>query len=310
MAVTVLGTCFTWPTLEALVTEGESLSGVQRMVGVYNVVWAFTAALGNFTGGAMLERLGLKSLFYVPAAIVIGQLGVTFWLESRAGRKDHATVAQAPKPEQRCEARQTRGTTEFGQDPVRLNVRPIAKARMFLRLAWLANPFAYVALNTLIAVMPGVARRLELSTMLAGFCCSVWCFSRLGAFVAFWLWDGWHYRFRGLLAAFVGLVATFAAILSVPNLAGVVLAQIGFGAALGLIYSSSLFYSMELSESKSEHGGIHEAAIGLGNFVGPAVGAVSGYLLPQYANSGALAVIALLVAGLGGMLAIWGKGRR
>ena len=33
MAVTVVGMCFTWPTLEALVSEGETRAGVQRMVG-------------------------------------------------------------------------------------------------------------------------------------------------------------------------------------------------------------------------------------------------------------------------------------
>jgi len=42
------------------------------MVGLYNVVWAGTGALAYFTGGAMLEKLGLKSLFYVPMAMVLG----------------------------------------------------------------------------------------------------------------------------------------------------------------------------------------------------------------------------------------------
>ncbi len=81
MAVTVIGMCFTWPILEALVSEGEPAAGVQHMVGLYNVVWAGTAALANFTGGAMLEKLGLHSLFYVPIAIQLSQLGLTLWLE-------------------------------------------------------------------------------------------------------------------------------------------------------------------------------------------------------------------------------------
>jgi hypothetical protein len=93
-----------------------------------------------------------------------------------------------------------------------------------------------------------------------------------------------------------------------PNLAVLVMAQIVFGCVAGLIYYSSLFYSMDLGDTKGEHGGIHEAAIGLGNFAGPAVGAASLYLLPQYANSGALAVSALLLLGLGGLLAIWHQG--
>jgi hypothetical protein len=87
------------------------------------------------------------------------------------------------------------------------------------------------------------------------------------------------------------------------------LAQIFFGAAIGLIYYSSLFYSMDASEAKGEHGGIHEAAIGVGNCIGPAVGAASLQWMPQYANSGAIAVSALLLFGLGALVGIWKTAR-
>jgi MFS family permease len=181
------------------------------------------------------------------------------------------------------------------------------KAKRFLRMAWLANPFAYIAINTLIAVVPGVAKRLELSTMAAGFCCSTWCFARLGAFAALWRWTGWHYRFRWLLLAYLGLVGSFGAVVLAPSLAVLVLAQLVFGSSVGLIYYSSLFYSMDRSETKGEHGGIHEAAIGLGNCAGPAVGAAALQLAPQYSQSGTVAVIGLLLCGLGGLVGIWRK---
>ncbi len=290
MTVMVVGLCFTWPTLEALVSEGEEPGGVPHMVGIYNVIWAFTAAAAYFTGGAMLEKLGPKSLFYIPAAIQLTQLGLTLWLESQAKPVQASGLSSEP------------GASHAPLDPA--NSRP----KLFLRLAWLANPFAYIAINTLIAVMPGVARRLELSTMLAGFCCSLWCFARLGAFFVLWRWNGWHYRFRWLLIAYLALVGSFAAMLMAPDLAVLVLAQLVFGSVVGLIYYSSLFYSMDLGDTKGEHGGIHEAAIGLGNFAGPAVGAASLHFLPQYANSGAFAVSGLLLLGLGGLLAIWWKG--
>jgi MFS family permease len=290
MAVTVVGMCFTWPTLEALVSEGETRAGVQRMVGIYNMTWAGAGAVSYFIGGAMLEKLGPRSLFYVPLGIQIIQLSLTLWLESQARKAAPASVTEsAPSV----------------PDP---HPHPAATTKVFLRLAWLANPFAYIAINTLIAVIPGVAKRMDLSTMLAGFCCSIWCFSRLGAFFVLWRWNGWHYRFRWLLVSYLVMVGTFAAILLVPNLAVLILAEIIFGCVAGLIYYSSLFYSMDLGDTKGEHGGIHEAAIGLGNFAGPAVGAASLYFLPQYANSGAFAVSGLLLLGLGGLLAIWHKG--
>jgi predicted MFS family arabinose efflux permease len=303
MAVMLIGMCFTWPTLEAMASEGETSEGTQRMVGIYNVVWAGTGALADFTGGMMLDKLGLKSIFYVPAIIQFIQLVITFWLASRAGGasilpRAGSTTSRSHQPDTQAPA--AGGNAHSAE----LNPRPIAKAKWFLRMAWLANPFAYIALNTVIAVVPGVANKLGLSATLAGFCCSVWCFARFAAFFGLWAWSGWHYRFRWLLAAFLALLTMFALIVLAPNLFILVAAQIVFGAALGLIYYSSLFYSMDLSETKSEHGGIHEAAIGLGNFGGPAIAASSLYFFPQYANSGVFGVCALLLTGLVALLSM------
>src|SRR6185369_671856 len=59
MILCTVGMCFTWPTLEAMVSEGESPSRLQQMTGIYNIVWAAGGAFAYFTGGAMLEKLGL-----------------------------------------------------------------------------------------------------------------------------------------------------------------------------------------------------------------------------------------------------------
>ncbi len=289
MLVSAVGLCFTWPALEALVCEGETPSGLQRVVGIYNLGWAGTGALGYFIGGKILDRFGLQSLFLAPLGVLIIQLALTFWLATKA-RAERIETADDKNPA-----------------PLETNPRPIALARGFLRMAWLANPFAYIAINTLVAVMPGIAEQLGLSTTAAGFCCSLWCFARLAAFFGLWVWPGWHYKFRWMLSAYLALIASFIVILTAPTLVVVVLAQLLFGIAIGLIYYSSLFYSMDVGETKGEHGGIHEAAIGLGNFVGPAVGAASLHFLPQYANSGAVAVSVVLLGGLGGLLGIWRK---
>jgi MFS family permease len=280
-----VGMCFTWPVLEALVSEGTNAA---RAVGIYNITWAAANALAYFIGGTLIVKFGYQSMFYLPLVSVLVQFAMVLWLE-----KIHGAVA---------------GKT--GEPPpYDANRPPLARAKSFQRMAWLANPFAYIAINTLLAVIPGLAARFGLSPMLAGFVCSLWCFVRLGTFVVLWRWPGWHYRFRWLVTAFSTLVLSFAVILIVPSLAMLILAQIFFGVAIGLIYYSSLFYSMDASDTKSEHGGIHEAAIGAGNFFGPAVGAASLQFLPQYANSGAIAVSVLLLCGLGGLVKIWKSAR-
>jgi predicted MFS family arabinose efflux permease len=286
--VTNIGMCFIWPTLEALVSESETPAGVPRAVGIYNIVWAVTNALAFFIGGTLVVQFGFKSIFYLPLAIVLVQIALVFWLQNHANETARAAAGEpiaAPPP-----------------DPNRPSP---ARAKTFLKMAWLANPFAYIAINTLIAVTPGLAAKFHVSPMFAGFVWSLWCFVRLGAFVVLWRWTDWHYRFRWLAASFVVLILSFATILLSPNLTVLIVAQIFFGGAIGLIYYSSLYYSMDGGAAKSEHGGIHEAAIGLGNCVGPAIGAAALQFLPQYANSGAIAVSVLLLGGFGGLIAIW-----
>jgi predicted MFS family arabinose efflux permease len=285
----------TWPALEALVSERETQAGVQEMVGIYCCTWAGAAAIAYFTGGKLYDALGIGAVFWLPAGIFFAQFLLLLWLE-----KHHAAVlAMTPEP-----ARENHHAPESSA----LN-QPVSPAA-FLKMAWLANPFAYVAINTLFAVMPGVAEKLALSPTRVGLFCSVWLFGRLAAFALLWKWRGWHYRFCWLFTAFVLLIVSLAAILLSTQLWLVVLAQVFFGLATGLIYYSSLFYAMDVGEASSEHGGLHEAFIGAGIFFGPATGAAALTFAPQTPNAFTWAVSALLVAGLGGLLWLRGQSHK
>src|SRR6266581_8123035 len=118
MAVIVLGMCFTWPPLEALISENEPPAGVQTMVGIYNVVWAGTGALAYFSGGAMLEKLSMKSLFYAPITVQLIQLGLTVWIE-RQGRAGDERPRHEP-------ASQDARSAYIAVNTLELNPRPIA----------------------------------------------------------------------------------------------------------------------------------------------------------------------------------------
>ena len=280
--------CFTWPALEALVSDGVPDDVLPKNIGIYNVVWATAAAVAYFFGGTLYEVLGHNSIFWLPAIIHGGQ----FLVVMRLGKNPvhtapaAATAVAAPHP---IEA------VAFTQ--------PVSP-QTFLRMVWLAIPFSYIGITTVVAVIPALAKTLGLSTAQAGLFCSIWMFCRLAAFAVLWQWTGWHYRFRWLLGAFLGLTASFSLLLLSHNLAMLVAAQVIFGAAVGLIYYSSLFYSMDVGETKGEHGGLHEAMIGTGVCVGPTVGAASLYLAPGSPNAGAYAVTLLLACGLAGLISL------
>jgi len=291
MMLWTVGMCFTWPTLEALVSEGEDRKGLATMLGIYNVVWASGAALSYFTGGALLEMLGPRSLFWFPPILHGVQFALLLFLQ-RTGRQ------LQPLPQR---------TNSAGPiDPHDIGVS-IERRKVFLGLAWVANPFAYIAMNTVIPLIPHVAARFDLSTTLAGFVGSVWMFARLFTFVALWFWPGWHYQARWLVGSYVLMIGSFAALLLLNQLAIVVVAQLAFGLAVGLIYYSSLFYAMDVGETKGEHGGMHEALIGVGLCAGPAIGTAALRMAPGLAHAGIVAVSGMLIVGL--LVLLWSARR-
>jgi hypothetical protein len=167
-AVWTLGLCFTWPTLEALVSEDETAAGVQRMVGIYNIVWAGGSALAYFLGGLLMKTLGMSSLFLLPVVLHLGQLGLLTWLHTYSSghpnpvRTSGAQVVLGDL--ENCAARQNPSPSRITpRGHVELIKPNPATAKIFLRMAWLANPFAYIAINTVIAIIPTLAQRLELS---------------------------------------------------------------------------------------------------------------------------------------------------
>jgi predicted MFS family arabinose efflux permease len=289
LAIWTLFMSFTWPTLEAMVSEQETTEGLIRRIGVYNQVWAGAAALAYCTGGMLFEVLGRRSIYWLPIGLHGIQLLMLLWLMSRAPAGRRVEVELAP---------------EGSRHPEPAAFHPSFHPHTFLKLAWLAIPFSYIAINTLLAVIPGLALRLQLSTAESGAFCSIWFFVRLGTFLLLWRWTGWHYRFGWLAGACAGLVVSFATLLLAERLWVLIFAQIIFGLAVGLIYYSSLFYSMDVGDSKGEHGGFHEAAIGSGIFLGPAIGAGALTFFPTQPNGGAWAVSGVLLLGLVGVIAV------
>jgi len=284
LAVMVLWTAsqfIVWPALESLVTEGEDRTGRARLVGIYSVVWATCSALSYFFGGALFERLGSGSIFWLPPGLHLVQV-IILWRFAR----QHPSPVSAPI------------TTTSAANPLPTPLRSGLDPRAFQRMAWLANPFACIAIFSLLAMIPELALKLGLSTTLAGLFCSIWFFARLASFVLLWRWGGWRYRFRWLLAGYVFLVAGFIVVLMARDLWWLSIGQLAFGFAVGLLYYSSLFYSMDVGEARAEQGGIHEAVMGAGNFVGPGIGAVSLLLAPSSAHAGVWAVGCLLGLGL------------
>ena len=101
LGIWTVALCFTWPILEALVSEHEDPKRLPDRVGLYNVVWATMAAVGLSTGGWIFERLGATSLYWLPLGIH-GVQWIATWPLERQRTRWIATLpesSEAPKGE-------------------------------------------------------------------------------------------------------------------------------------------------------------------------------------------------------------------
>ena len=287
-----VGMCFIWPTIEALVSEGEDAVGLPRMVGTYNVVWAATNALALVRRRHAGGKIRIQNHF-LPAHRRFHRLAGPGFLAAK-------TRARRPRRRPRARARaRARPAPPVARQNQGVSAHGVAGESVCLHRHQHLHPHA-----------AHVGRAFSSHADVRGICVFVvgLCAAR-HVYRAVAL-DGLALPFPlardGVCDCSSFRLRRFSLF---PSLAVLLLAQIFFGAAIGLIYYSSLFYSMDAGKAKGEHGGIHEAAIGVGNFIGPGVGAASLQFLPQYASSGAVAVSVLLLFGLGGLVTIWKTAR-
>ena len=141
-----LAMCFTWPMLEALASEREPKDRLPNRIGLYNVIWASTAGLAYFVGGSLFQRLGKESLYWLPLIIHALQWMSLGWLERRHAQ--NAAMETHPSTAAQITAETAKGDPRITQ--------------VFQKLAWIGNPFAYMGMNTIIAVVPSIAEHAGL----------------------------------------------------------------------------------------------------------------------------------------------------
>ncbi|HOU91355.1 MAG TPA: MFS transporter [Polyangiaceae bacterium] len=272
----------TWPLLESLVSAGAGPAALSRRLGVYNVVWAVTSALALAASGAIIQYAPPWVFF---GLVVAGHLGALALLSTTL-RDARPTAPPGAAPEQ-------------DRAP---DAELVRQRRLALWLSRLSLPATYVVVYALAPLFPSLPGVKALSPAAATLLASVWLLGRAAAFVLTGRSTAWHRRPDLLLwasaAMLLGFVGTVAPPLLVgaapgPVIAAMVAAELLLGLSLGVIYAGSLYFGMVSSEGSTEHGGYHEALIGCGQALGPAVGAVA-----LWARPGDLGVSVAAVTGV------------
>jgi MFS family permease len=252
-----------WPMLESLVTSGAGVHAISKRVSVYNLVWSCANSVTMAISGTLIVA-GRAGIFFASAAAALVCAGLLM-LQLRGGggrdvNGDAPAVHAEPEPEL------------------------LASRKLAMWLARIALPATYVVIFSMMAMMPSLPVMQELSTQERTLVSSVWMAARSLTFLALGFTVWWHTRPRLLLISAAVMLIAFLGVTIPPSaiapaslmvdLGSMLLWQIVLGCAMGIIYSGSLYFGMVLSEGSTEHGGYHEALIGLGCVLGPGAGAV------------------------------------
>lgn len=259
-----------WPLLESLVCSDADAHTLSRRVGIYNLVWAGTNAVTFAASGAIIQHWP-GGLFAVPA-VMHAVAAALMWMNrdvESGDTKSAATAHAEPEPQL------------------------LAQRKLAMWLARISLPSTYVVANALYAMTPLLPALHSLETSQRTLVGSTWMIARWFAFLLLGATAWWHTRPRLLLVAAIGMLIAFVGV-TTTGLASMVFWQVVLGVTMGLIYSGSLYFGMVLSEGSTEHGGYHEALIGLGSVLGPGTAALTQWRWPGDLRAGVFAVCGVI----------------
>lgn len=246
-----------WPLIEAGVSRGRSGAELRRAVGAFNLSWAATLSIGLAV--VALAEGELRLVF----GVLVGLHLLIFPLIPGVGGV-HAEAAPEPVP---------------------------ADWRPLLAAARVLMPMAYLLLDCMAPLLPGVWAALGVSVDRAPLYTATWMLIRVVIFAGMSRWGGWQGSPLLLGIGTLSLLAGCGLVLAAPGVVPVLAGLVFFGAGHAMIYYAALFYGMAVGGGEVEAGGKHEAVIGLGYLGGPVL-ALGGFWL----GTGPLPVLAVVVA--------------
>jgi MFS family permease len=278
-------TTICWPILESLITSGDvPPPQMSRRIAIYNLTWAAIGGVMVAISGSIIEHWP-KGLFLLSSGACAVAAVVALWgkLEPSASDPHQAR----PEPEPQLERQRV----------------------LALWLARMSVPSMYVVSYALSAMLPTLSIMQQFRPAVQTLLGSAWLITRWFVFLLLGSSSFWHTRPRLLLGAAAAMLVAILAITLRPSelfalgdarfdLAAMLAGQVLLGIATGLIYTSSLYFGMVLSEGSTEHGGYHEALIGLGMILGPGAGAITQSLWPGDQRAAVTAVASILAIGI------------
>jgi hypothetical protein len=277
VAMTALG-ALQWPIVQHYLASGRHGPEMRNAVGWWNATWMAATAMGLAIAGP-LESMGLMR-WAIPS-LLLTNLGAIAFLTAFPKHPPHHDA-----------------------DAHAAHVPPTYRA--LLGAARVLHPMGYLVIGALSPILPYLFIALDTQPSAQAPIGSTWHVARLLAVIVLWRTVFWHGRGATLVAAGLLLSLGFAFTITAPNEAVLIAGLAALGLGQGTIYYSAIYYGLAVGGAKIEAGGIHEALVGAGYFVGPGLG-----LLSLGAERSTPVFIGLVTGALafGFVVALWQAGR-
>lgn len=246
VAMIGVGLGFFWPSVQAGMSELEAGANLGRHTRLFNMGWSTGKGLGMLAGGLLLPRIGGPGL-----ALCASAAWLTCWLVlpsmALPGRHDAVVEADVRRP-------------------------PRVRVRALLWSAWLGNGIAFAVAATLNHHLPRLLRAEGIGSERFGTFLGLVFLTQTALFFFVGPRRWWHYRTVPLLGVQLLLVGAVLAVTRPAGFTGLLLLAPLFGAALGFLYQSSLYYSLHAPQGRGGQAGIHEASLGVFSATLPLLG--------------------------------------
>lgn len=280
-AVISAASALLWPLVESYLTAGRHGASMRSTIGWWNLVWMAAVTLSMLLMGPFLATGHAEWILAALAALFVAAAA--------------AALALPASPPPHAEDSASLHTT--AQYP-----RLLASCRVLL-------PTSYLVVGAISPLMPYLLDHVRAPLASQTPMTSLWMLARIAVVAVLWRSGFWHGRWSTLLVATVLLLGGFGAMVLADSMLTMGLGLVAFGTGQGIVYYASLYYAMAVGRAEVDAGGTHEALIGLGYAVGPAL-AFGGSLLAGGPGIVAAIWLAIGVASLPAAAPWWRSRRR
>lgn len=236
-----------WPVVQHYLASGRHGAEMRSAVGWWNASWMAATAIGLAAAGP-LESAGLMR-WAIPSLLPINLFALAFLM-----RFPREPAAHDPESHARH---------------VPPSYRPLLSAARVL------HPMGYLVIGALSPILPYLFASLGTADGAQAPIGATWHAARLAAVIVLWRTAFWHGRASTLVVAGLFLSIGFATAIAAPNETTLIVGLTALGLGQGTIYYNAIYYGLAVGGAEIEAGGIHEALVGAGYFVGPALGMLS-----------------------------------